>query len=59
MGETDDFYFDVPRQVHMRRWSDRRLVLTGDAAWPDAALGHRHHAGDHWHSIDLPDDGTP
>ncbi len=33
MRETDDFYFDVLRQVHMPRWSDRRLVLTGDAAW--------------------------
>ncbi len=33
MDEADDFYFDVLRQVHMERWSDGRVVLTGDAAW--------------------------
>lgn len=33
MKDVDDFYFDVLRQVHMDRWSDRRVVLTGDAAW--------------------------
>ncbi|MGI4730687.1 MAG: tryptophan-rich sensory protein [Janthinobacterium lividum] len=30
---TDDFYFDVLRQVRMSRWSMGRVVLTGDAAW--------------------------
>ncbi|MDR6126856.1 2-polyprenyl-6-methoxyphenol hydroxylase-like FAD-dependent oxidoreductase/tryptophan-rich sensory protein [Sphingomonas sp. SORGH_AS802] len=30
---TDDFYFDVLRQVRMPRWSRGRVVLTGDAAW--------------------------
>lgn len=33
MKDCDDFYFDVLREVHMDRWSDRRVVLTGDAAW--------------------------
>lgn len=33
MQDVDDFYFDVLRQVRMDRWSDRRVVLTGDAAW--------------------------
>ncbi|XUY28995.1 FAD-dependent monooxygenase [Agrobacterium sp. rho-8.1] len=33
MFKTDDFYFDVLRQVRMDRWSDGRVVLTGDAAW--------------------------
>lgn len=33
MKDVDDFYFDVLRQVRMDRWSDRRVVLTGDAAW--------------------------
>jgi len=33
MRQTDDFYFDVLRQVHMKRWSNGRIVLTGDAAW--------------------------
>lgn len=33
MFKTDDFYFDVLRQVRMERWHDRRVVLTGDAAW--------------------------
>lgn len=33
MRDVDDFYFDVLRQVHMDRWSDGRVVLTGDAAW--------------------------
>ncbi|AWN45142.1 FAD-binding monooxygenase [Methylobacterium terrae] len=39
---TDDFYFDVLRQVRMRRWSRGRVVLTGDAAWcatPLAGIG--------------------
>lgn len=33
MSRTDDFYFDVLRQVRMNRWYDDRVVLTGDAAW--------------------------
>ncbi|MFN3434558.1 MAG: tryptophan-rich sensory protein [Sphingomonas sp.] len=33
MAATDDFYFDVLRQVRMPRWSKGRVVLTGDAAW--------------------------
>ena len=33
MATTDDFYFDVLRQVRMPRWSDGRVALTGDAAW--------------------------
>lgn len=33
MDETDDFYFDVLRQLRMERWSDGRVVLLGDAAW--------------------------
>jgi 2-polyprenyl-6-methoxyphenol hydroxylase-like FAD-dependent oxidoreductase/tryptophan-rich sensory protein len=33
MDATDDFYFDVLRQVRMPRWSTGRLALTGDAAW--------------------------
>jgi 2-polyprenyl-6-methoxyphenol hydroxylase-like FAD-dependent oxidoreductase len=33
MDATDDFYFDVLRQVKMPRWSNGRVVLTGDAAW--------------------------
>ena len=30
---TDDFYFDVLRQVRMPCWSRGRVVLNGDAAW--------------------------
>ncbi len=33
METTDDFYFDVLRQIRMPRWSKGRVVLTGDAAW--------------------------
>jgi 2-polyprenyl-6-methoxyphenol hydroxylase-like FAD-dependent oxidoreductase/tryptophan-rich sensory protein len=33
MAATDDFYFDVLRQVRMPRWAKGRVVLTGDAAW--------------------------
>ncbi len=33
MATTDDFYFDVLRQVRMPCWSKGRVVLTGDAAW--------------------------
>ncbi|WP_407309458.1 FAD-dependent monooxygenase [Pseudomonas sp. nanlin1] len=33
MHKTDDFYFDVLRQVRMSRWHANRVVLTGDAAW--------------------------
>ena len=42
MEGTDDFYFDVLRQVRMKRLSKGRVVLTGDAAWcatPLAGLG--------------------
>lgn len=42
MDQTSDFYFDVLRQVHMKRWSSGRVVLTGDAAWcatPLAGIG--------------------
>ncbi|MFV0625308.1 FAD-dependent monooxygenase [Sphingomonas sp. ac-8] len=42
MDDTDDFYFDVLRQVRMPRWSSGRVVLTGDAAWcatPVAGVG--------------------
>jgi 2-polyprenyl-6-methoxyphenol hydroxylase-like FAD-dependent oxidoreductase/tryptophan-rich sensory protein len=42
MDTTDDFYFDVLRQVRMKRWSKGRVVLTGDAAWcatPIAGIG--------------------
>ena len=42
MDRTDDFYFDVLRQVLMPRWSKGRLALTGDAAWcatPLAGIG--------------------
>ncbi len=31
--QTEDFYFDVLRQVKMPRWSKGRVVLAGDAAW--------------------------
>ena len=33
MFATDNFYFDVLRQVRMDRWSNGRVILTGDAAW--------------------------
>ncbi|KQM88771.1 FAD-binding monooxygenase [Sphingomonas sp. Leaf23] len=33
MEATDDFYYDVMRQVRMERWSNGRVFLTGDAAW--------------------------
>ncbi len=33
LAATDDFYFDVLRQVRMPRWSSGRVALTGDAAW--------------------------
>ncbi|MGA1798908.1 tryptophan-rich sensory protein [Sphingomonas sp. 4RDLI-65] len=42
MDTTDDFYFDVLRQVRMKSWSKGRVVLTGDAAWcatPIAGIG--------------------
>jgi 2-polyprenyl-6-methoxyphenol hydroxylase-like FAD-dependent oxidoreductase len=42
MDATDDFYFDVLRQVRMKHWSSGRVVLTGDAAWcatPLAGIG--------------------
>lgn len=42
MEQTGDFYFDVLRQVRLKRWSKGRVVLTGDAAWcatPLAGIG--------------------
>lgn len=39
MEATDDFYFDVLRQVRMPRWVDGRIALTGDAAWCVTPLG--------------------
>lgn len=33
LRSTDDFYFDVLRQVKLPRWSKGRVVLLGDAAW--------------------------
>ncbi|WP_458094217.1 FAD-dependent monooxygenase [Roseomonas sp. WA12] len=42
METTEDFYFDVLRQVRLKRWSKGRVVLTGDAAWcatPLAGIG--------------------
>jgi len=42
MDTTDDFYFDVLRQVRMPRWTNGCVALTGDAAWcatPLAGIG--------------------
>jgi len=42
METTEDFYFDVLRQVRLDRWHRGRVVLTGDAAWcatPLAGIG--------------------
>lgn len=39
LAATDDFYFDVLRQVQMPRWSHGRVALTGDAAWCVTPLG--------------------
>lgn len=39
LDSTEDFYFDVLRQVRMPRWSKGRVVLTGDAAWCVTPLG--------------------
>lgn len=33
MDVADDFYFDALRQVRLPRWSNQRVVVTGDAAW--------------------------
>lgn len=33
MDATEDFYFEVLRQLKMDRWSNGRVILTGDAAW--------------------------
>jgi 2-polyprenyl-6-methoxyphenol hydroxylase-like FAD-dependent oxidoreductase len=38
MKDVEDFYFDVLRQVHMERWANRRVVLSGDAAWCPTSL---------------------
>jgi 2-polyprenyl-6-methoxyphenol hydroxylase-like FAD-dependent oxidoreductase len=42
MDTTEDFYFDVLRQVRIERWSRGCVALTGDAAWcatPLAGIG--------------------
>ena len=39
MTGTQDFYFDVLRQVRMPRWSKGRVALTGDAAWCVTPIG--------------------
>ncbi|VXC34937.1 TspO and MBR related proteins [Sphingomonas sp. 8AM] len=39
METTEDFYFDVLRQVRMPRWSTGRVVLCGDAAWCVTPMG--------------------
>ena len=31
LDTTDDLYFDMLRQARMERWSNGRVVLTGDA----------------------------
>ncbi len=41
LDATDDFYFDVLRQVRMERWSRGRVALAGDAAWCVTPLGGR------------------
>jgi len=33
MMQTDNFYFDVLRQVRLKFWSKGRVILTGDSAW--------------------------
>lgn len=33
MDQSEDFYFDELRQARLPRWSNGRVVLTGDAAW--------------------------
>ncbi|RYZ77888.1 MAG: FAD-binding monooxygenase [Proteobacteria bacterium] len=38
MHETEDFYFDILRQVRMPRWFKGRIALTGDAAWSPTPL---------------------
>lgn len=38
MRESDNFYFDVFRQVRLTCWSTDRVVLTGDAAWCPTGL---------------------
>lgn len=42
LKHTDDFYFDVLRQVRLSSWHQGRIVLVGDAAWcatPLAGIG--------------------
>lgn len=42
MEATDDFYFDVLRQVRLPRWHQDAVALVGDAAWcatPLAGIG--------------------
>ncbi|WP_430245280.1 FAD-dependent monooxygenase [Neorhizobium sp. DAR64861/K0K2] len=48
MDDTDDFYFDVRRQVRMDGWSKGPVVLTGDAAWCNAARRNWRHTGSDW-----------
>ncbi len=38
LAATDNFYFDVFRQVRLPRWATGRVVLTGDAAWCPTGL---------------------
>lgn len=33
LREAKDFYFETVGQVHVDRWSEGRIALTGDAAW--------------------------
>lgn len=33
LDDTDDFYFEVLRQVKMPSWSSGRVILSGDATW--------------------------
>lgn len=39
MEGAEDFYFEVLRQVRMKRWSNGRIALVGDAAWCPTPLG--------------------
>ena len=39
MEGAEDFYFEVLRQVRMKRWSNGRIALLGDAAWCPTPLG--------------------
>lgn len=39
MDRCEDFYCDALRQVRMKRWSNGRVTLAGDAAWCTTPLG--------------------